>query len=99
VFFASGGFPSTVGDLKSPEFLAKAPEYFGGQKINEVLTAAAGQVAPGWSYLPFQVYANSIFNDTVGKSYLDGADLGQGLASWQSALVSYGNQQGFKVTG
>ena len=25
---------------------------------------------PGWSYLPFQVYANSIFNDTVGKAYV-----------------------------
>jgi multiple sugar transport system substrate-binding protein len=99
VFFSSGGFPSTVVDLKSPEFLNTAPAYFGGQKINEVLTAAAGEVAPGWSYLPFQVYANSIYGDTVGKSYVDSSDLSKGLASWQSALVSYGKQQGFQVTG
>ena len=25
----------------------------------------------GWSYLPYQVYANSIFGDTVGKAYAD----------------------------
>ena len=35
----SGGFPSTTADLESDEFLAEAPEYFGGQKINEVLAA------------------------------------------------------------
>ena len=27
-------------------------------------------VAEDWSYLPFQVYANSVFNDTVGKAYV-----------------------------
>jgi multiple sugar transport system substrate-binding protein len=97
IFAASGGFPSTVGQLQDPAFLSVAPAYFGGQKINEVLTAAAGTVPSGWSYLPFQVYANSIFNDTVGKSYVSGSDLNTGFAAWQKALVTYGNQQGFKV--
>ncbi len=53
--------PSTTAELSSKEFLAEAPEYFGGQKINEVLAAAADDVVEGWSYLPYQVYANSIF--------------------------------------
>jgi multiple sugar transport system substrate-binding protein len=97
VFTESGGFPSTVAELSAPEFLNKESEYFGGQKINEVLSAAAKEVAPGWSYLPYQVYADSIFGDTVGKSYVKKGDLNQGLAAWQEALVTYGKQQGFKV--
>jgi multiple sugar transport system substrate-binding protein len=98
IFAESGGFPSTTAELADPAFVGLESKYFGGQKINEVLTAAAGQVVPGWSYLPYQVYANSIFGDTVGKSYVDGSDLNKGLTSWQEALVSYGKQQGFTVS-
>ncbi|MFB6720973.1 ABC transporter substrate-binding protein [Kribbella sp. NPDC056345] len=98
-FLASGGFPATTADLKAPEFVSKKSAYFGGQAINEVLTGAAGTVAPGWSYLPYQLYANSIFGDTVGKSYQAKSGLDTGLKAWQDALVAYGNQQGFQVNG
>ena len=97
VFLEKGGFPATTADLSSDEFLAQAPEYFGGQKINEVLTDAAKNVPTGWQYLPFQVYANSIFGDTVGQSYANKGDLNDGLAEWQKQLVDYGNGQGFTV--
>lgn len=96
-FLKSGGFPSTTAQLSSDEFLNEAPEYFGGQKINQVLADAAKNVVPGWHYLPFQVYANSIFGDTVGQSYTDKSDLNAGLHKWQDALVKYGNAQGFSV--
>jgi multiple sugar transport system substrate-binding protein len=94
-FLESGGFPSTTAELSSEEFLADAPEYFGGQKINEVLAAAADEVVEGWSYLPYQVYGNSIFGDTVGQTYHNGTELNEGLVTWQAALVEYGNSQGF----
>ncbi|WP_353808861.1 ABC transporter substrate-binding protein [Agromyces sp. SYSU T00194] len=97
IFLESGGFPSTTADLEDPEFLALESDYFGGQQINEVLTQASKDVSTGWQYLPFQVYANSIFGDTVGQSYLNQAPLEDGLASWQSQLVEYGNSQGFTV--
>lgn len=97
VFLASGGFPATTADLESDEFLNKAPDYFGGQKINEVLVDAANNVPSGWQYLPYQVYANSIFGDTVGQSYLNAGDLNEGLQTWQDQLVDYGNEQGFTV--
>ena len=96
-FLESGGFPATVADLQDPEFVDKKSDYFGGQQINQVLTAAAGEVVPGWSYLPYQLYANSVFGDTVGKSYQDQSDIDTGLVAWQDALVEYGNQQGFHV--
>lgn len=97
VFLESGGFPSTTADLEDPEFVGYESDYFGGQKINEVLTQASKDVSSGWSYLPYQVYANSIFGDTVGQSYANKADLNEGLAAWQSQLVEYGNEQGFTV--
>ncbi len=96
---ANGGFPSTVADLESDEFLNYESEYFGGQKINEVLVQASKDVVPGWSYLPFQTYANSIFGDTVGQAYASKSDLNEGLAAWQEATVKYGVEQGFTVNG
>jgi multiple sugar transport system substrate-binding protein len=98
VFLASGGFPSTTKDLNSPAFLNATSDYFGGQKINETLVQGAKDVSTGWSYLPYQVYANSIYGDTVGQSYVAAGDLNTGLQTWQKSLVDYGNQQGFTVT-
>lgn len=97
VFLEQGGFPSTTAHLSSPEFLAEEPEYFGGQKINEVLVEASENVAPDWEYLPYQVYANSVFPDTVGAAYTDKSDLNAGLQAWQEQLVTYGSSQGFSV--
>ena len=95
--WSSGGFPATVADLKDPEFVDKEDEYFGGQPVNQVLTGGGRQVVEGWQYLPFQLYANTIFGDTVGKSYQSHSDLDAGLEAWQDALVEYGNEQGFQV--
>jgi multiple sugar transport system substrate-binding protein len=99
VFTDGGGFPSTTAELTSSEFLDLAPEYFGGQKINEVLGAAADEVIDGWQYLPFQVYANSVFGDTAGQAYASKSDLNVGLEAWQDNLVDYGNKHGFTVNG
>jgi multiple sugar transport system substrate-binding protein len=93
----SGAFPATTADLTSPEFLATPFPYFGGQKANEVFAASAQNVVSGWSYLPFQVYANSIFNDTVGKAYVSSTTLADGLKAWQDQSVKYGTDQGFTV--
>lgn len=92
-----GAFPATTAELDSPEFLAAEFPYFGGQKANEVFAQAAEDVVPGWSYLPFQVYANSIFNDTVGKAYVSGTTLADGLKAWQESSAKYGREQGFTV--
>ncbi|GAA4724900.1 sugar ABC transporter substrate-binding protein [Isoptericola chiayiensis] len=92
-----GAFPATTAELESEEFQAKEFEYFGGQQVNEVLAESAANVVEGWQYVPFQVYANSIFNDTVGQAYVSGTTLDEGLAAWQESLVAYGDEQGFTV--
>ncbi len=95
---AEGGFPSTVADLESPDFLGYESDYFGGQKINEVLVQASKDVRPGWSYLPFQAYANSIYADSVGQVYATSGDLNDGLAKWADSSITYGNDQGFTAS-
>jgi multiple sugar transport system substrate-binding protein len=92
-----GAFPATTADLNSPAFLNTAFPYFGGQKANQIFSQSAKNVLPGWSYLPYQAYANSVFNDTVGKAYVSSTPLTTGLKSWQDASVRYGKQQGFSV--
>ncbi len=84
--------------MNSASFLNVTPAYFGGQAINKVLAQASADVLPGWSYLPFQVYANSIFSDTVGQAYTGKASLTTGLANWQQQSATYGTQQGFSIT-
>ncbi|MCJ1706213.1 ABC transporter substrate-binding protein [Microbacterium sp. VKM Ac-2923] len=97
VFLGTGGFPSTTAQLEDPAFLEEAPEYFGGQQINQVLVESSKNVVPGWEYLPYQVYANSVFPDTVGQAYANRSDLNAGLTAWQENLVTYGQSQGFDV--
>ncbi|MDY7089846.1 MAG: sugar ABC transporter substrate-binding protein [Actinomycetota bacterium] len=92
-----GAFPATSKTLADPKWLGDEFEYFGGQKANEVFAKSAQNVVTGWSYLPFQVYSNSIFNDTVGKAYVSDTTLTDGLKAWQEQSAKYGNEQGFTV--
>ncbi|MFD1150271.1 ABC transporter substrate-binding protein [Saccharothrix hoggarensis] len=94
---AGGAFPATTAELSSPEFLGAEFPYFGGQKANAIFAQEARNVVKGWSYLPFQVYANSIFADTAGKAYTSGTSLYDGLSSWQEASVEYGRRQGLTI--
>ena len=94
---AAGAFPATRADLESKAFLDTKFPYFGGQQANQIFAESARNVGADWSYLPFQVYANSIFNDTVGKAYVSATKLSDGLKAWQDASVKYGKDQGFTV--
>ncbi|MFV0137793.1 ABC transporter substrate-binding protein [Streptomyces sp. HMX87] len=92
-----GAFPATTADLESAEFQDAEFPHFGGQRANKIFAESAANVADDWSYLPYQVYANSIFNDTVGKAYVSSTTLAEGLRSWQEASAEYGDEQGFTV--
>ena len=92
-----GAFPATTAELESDAFVNKEFAYFGGQKINEVLAQSAKDVVADWQYLPFQVFANSIFNDTVGQAYVSSTTVSAGLAAWQEASATYGTDQGFTI--
>ncbi|MYS36599.1 multiple sugar transport system substrate-binding protein [Streptomyces sp. KhCrAH-43] len=92
-----GAFPATTAQLESASFQNTAFPYFGGQQANKIFAQSAAAVPDDWSYLPYQVYANSVFNDTAGKAYVSGTTLAEGLRTWQDASVKYGDEQGFTV--
>ncbi|MFG3053046.1 ABC transporter substrate-binding protein [Kitasatospora sp. NPDC048239] len=92
----NGLFPASSELLKDQAFLDKPLASLGGQQANQVFAASSTAVGQGWQYLPFQVYANSVFKDTVGQGLT--GDLAAGLTAWQKRITDYGNQQGFKVT-
>jgi multiple sugar transport system substrate-binding protein len=94
-----GLFPATSALLKDPAFLNKKIAVLGDQQANQVYAASSAQVTPGWQYLPFQVYANSVFKDTAGQSISAGTALSTGLTAWQKRITEYGNRQGFTVSG
>jgi multiple sugar transport system substrate-binding protein len=95
---STGDFPASTAILNSASFVGQKPAYFGGQAINQVLSQASSDVLAGWSYLPFQVYANSIFSNTVGQAYTGKSSLSAGLQAWQQQSATYGTQQGFSIT-
>ncbi|WP_339349335.1 ABC transporter substrate-binding protein [Bifidobacterium indicum] len=96
---ASGGFPSTVKDLNAKEFLEEKADYFGGQQINKVFNQSSKDIHKDWQFLPYQVYANSIVNDSIGKAYEGSISFEEGLKNFQKDLIKYGNEQGYTVKG
>jgi multiple sugar transport system substrate-binding protein len=80
-----------------PSFADKPSAVLGGQKDIPVYKTASSQVLSGWQYLPYNLYANSIFKDTVGQQFASGGDVNAGLKAWQKALAAYGTSQGFTV--
>jgi len=92
-----GIFPDTVAQLTDPAWLDREVPYFGGQQINRVLGAAAENALPGWQFLPFQVYANSIYSDTVGQAFIGQGTIMDGMRSWQDRLLDFARTQGFTV--
>ncbi|MEV7416765.1 extracellular solute-binding protein [Streptomyces sp. NPDC089919] len=92
-----GLFPAVKSLLDSPGFRGAAVPFFPGSKPNEVFADMSKAVRPGWQYLPYQVYANSVFKDSVGQALRPGGDLPGALGAWQDRLTSYGKEQGFTV--
>ncbi|MFF6981359.1 ABC transporter substrate-binding protein [Streptomyces sp. NPDC008343] len=94
---ASGSFPARADVLSSEKFLGAKDEYFGGQEVNRIFADSLDNVAEGWQYLPYDVYAVTIFNDKAGKAYTGEKTLQEGLKDWEQELVKYGKEQGFSV--
>ena len=92
-----GVFPARTSVLESDDFLNKKSEYFGDEQINKVLAEAADNVLPGWKFLPFEVYARSIFTDKVAGAYEGKTTLKEGVEAWQESLATCAEGQGFTV--
>lgn len=90
-------FPTANSVLEDPAFAGAEPEFYGGQKVNELFAEISTTVDPDWQWLPFMEFAYTNFNETFGAQVAAHGDLGAGLDAWQDALVAYAEQQGFTV--
>jgi len=92
-------FPTATSVLEDPKFVGDQPDFYGGQKVNELFAGISKTVDPDWQWLPFMEFAYTNFNETFGAAVASHGDLSAGLDAWQKALVDYGTQQGFTVNG
>ncbi|WP_432970145.1 ABC transporter substrate-binding protein [Dactylosporangium sp. CA-233914] len=90
-------FPTNTATLQDPKFTDQASDFYGGQKVNQFFSDVSKTVDKDFQWLPFMDYANTSFNDTLGKAIAEKGDLAAGLTQWQDKLVSYAKQQGFTV--
>jgi multiple sugar transport system substrate-binding protein len=92
-------FPTAISVLEDPAFAGDQPEFYGGQKVNELFADISATVDTDWEWLPYMEYAYTTFNETFGAAVAAKGDLSAGLDAWQATLVEYGTQQGFAVNG
>lgn len=92
-------FPVANSVLADPVFAAQEPEFYGGQRVNELFAEISNTVDTDWEWLPFMEFAYTNFNETFGAAVAAKGDLSAGLDDWQDALVDYATQQGFTVNG
>lgn len=92
-------FPTAISVLEDPAFAGDEPEFYNGQRVNELFAEIAGTVDTDWEWLPYMEYAYTTFNETFGAAVAAKGDLSAGLDAWQATLVEYGTQQGFTVNG
>jgi multiple sugar transport system substrate-binding protein len=91
-------FPASQKVLSNSKYVDATSSFLGGQKPNQLYIEVAKTVNGDWQFLPFQLYANTVYADTVGQEVSGGKDIIAGLKAWQAKIVAYGKQQGFTVT-
>jgi multiple sugar transport system substrate-binding protein len=92
-------FPTAISVLEDPAFAGDEPDFYGGQKVNQLFADISATVDTDWQWLPYMEYAYTTFNETFGAAVAAKGDLSAGLDAWQDTLVEYGTQQGFTVNG
>ncbi|PAZ16042.1 ABC transporter substrate-binding protein [Streptomyces sp. SA15] len=92
-------FPATKALLADASFTGSAPEFYGGQKVNQIFADISETVSPEFQWPPFLDQAATDWTETVGKSLADKSDTVAALGTWQSRLTAYAKKQGFTVEG
>ncbi|MCJ1674612.1 MULTISPECIES: ABC transporter substrate-binding protein [unclassified Rathayibacter] len=90
-------FPSTTDMLENPDFTGAEPEFYGGQRVNELFADIAGTVDTDFQWLPFMEYVQASFEENVTPVLSAKGDLADALDAWQDDLVTYAEAQGFTV--
>lgn len=71
--------------------------FFGGQKINDVFSAASKQIDTTYQWSPFESYVDNELQNQVAAAASGKYTLAQGLQNLQTSTVTYAKNQGFTV--
>lgn len=94
----TGTFPSLIKLLEDEDFVSQTDDYFGGQKVNEILATAAALPVSEFQYLPYNPFAQSTYGDEIGQAYQGKKTLADAMASYAQKLADHGEQEGYTVT-
>ena len=72
-------FPASQKVLDDPRYVDASSDFLGGQKPGALYIALLRAVNPDWQFLPYQLYANTIYKDTFGQHVDGDHDLMAGL--------------------
>jgi multiple sugar transport system substrate-binding protein len=90
-------FPATKALLADQSFVGESPEFYGGQKVNQVFADVSTTVNPSFQWPPFLDRVVTDWVETVGKSLADKTDTVTALDQWQSRITTFASSQGFTV--
>jgi multiple sugar transport system substrate-binding protein len=90
-------FPVLNDLLKSPDFVDRPFEFYGGQPVNQVFAESANNVDPSFQWSPFQDYVNQTMGDELGAAANGKGTLAQAFGRLQDQFVQYATDQGFAV--
>jgi multiple sugar transport system substrate-binding protein len=90
-------FPLWKPILESDYFKNKEYSFFGGQQINKDVFLPAATDYKGFQFSPFQNFAYDKLTDAINSTNKGKATPAQALSTYQDNLVTYAQQQGYKV--
>lgn len=90
-------FPLWKPILESDYFKNKQYAFFGGQQINKDVFLPAATDYKGFQFSPFQNFAYDKLTDAINSTNKGKATPAQALSTYQNNLVTYAQQQGYKV--
>jgi multiple sugar transport system substrate-binding protein len=90
-------FPTWQPIAESEWFLEKEYEFFGGQKINEVIVPVQNSITP-LHFSPFDSRAKSFINEEIAAAIEGSQTMNQAVESIQAKLVAHARSLGMNVT-
>lgn len=89
-------YPSAVKVLKSDSFLSREDSFYGGQKINEVLSPIANAYK-GFNYTPFQSKAYDLQSTPLLDAVKKNENVDSTLEKIGKSVTDYAKQQGYTI--
>jgi multiple sugar transport system substrate-binding protein len=90
-------FPAYQPMLSSPLLAATTIPLSGTRKYFVPFAQSAAQIAPGWSWSPFEIYGTTQMDDAMQKVVTGSMTIEQAMSGLQKTMDTYATAQGFST--